>query len=108
MIIPIRANTEGYVAAIEAEQIGIAAMTLGAGRVTKESEIDLTVGIKLEKKAGDRVEHEEPIAFLYVNDDSKIERAREIVTQAYSISCEHVQKQKLILGYVDSNGVKRY
>jgi pyrimidine-nucleoside phosphorylase len=106
--IPVKANTSGYVAAIEAERIGIAAMTLGAGRETKDSKIDLAVGIRMEKKVGDYVEQEETIAVLYVNDDSKTQKAQESVSQAYSISNEPVQPHKLILGYVDKNGVKRY
>lgn len=106
--IPVKANTSGYVAAIEAERIGIAAMTLGAGRETKDSKIDLAVGIRMEKKVGDYVEQEETIAVLYVNDDSKTQKAQESVSQAYSISDEPVQPHKLILGYVDSNGVKKY
>lgn len=108
MTILVKAKVAGYVAALEAERIGIAAMTLGAGRETKESNIDLAVGVRLEKKVGDRVEPEETLAILYVNDDSKTEKAREIVSQAYSISDQPVQPHKLILGYVDKDGVKRY
>lgn len=106
--VPVKADAAGYIAAIEAERIGIAAMTLGAGRETKESNIDLAVGVRLEKKVGDRVELGETIAVLYVNDERKTEKAREIVSQAYSISDQPVHPHKLILGYVDKDGVKRY
>src|SRR5690606_14276791 len=52
----VEAKQDGYVSAITANEIGIAASLLGAGRVTKDSEIDLAVGIVLNKKVGDRVQ----------------------------------------------------
>ena len=51
----VTAKESGYVHRILAEDIGIACMTLGGGRETKESAIDLSVGIILEKKNGDAV-----------------------------------------------------
>lgn len=106
--IPVKAANPGYVTGIQAEQIGIAAMTLGAGRETKESKIDLAVGIKLEKKVGDRVESDETLAVLYLNDESKAQRAAELILQAYTISDKPVEPRKLVLAYVDTKGVKRF
>ena len=51
----ISPQVSGYVSAIAAESIGIAAMLLGAGRATKESAIDLSVGLVLRKKIGDKI-----------------------------------------------------
>lgn len=48
--IPVASPENGYVSAIKADEIGTAAMLLGAGRVTKESDIDLSVGVMLHKK----------------------------------------------------------
>lgn len=63
----VPALTEGYVSKIVADQIGIAAMKLGAGRETKEDQIDLGVGIILHKKVGDAVEKGESLMTLYAN-----------------------------------------
>ena len=52
-VIPVKANKSGVVSKIHAENIGLVAMELGAGRATKESIIDLAVGIVLQKKRGD-------------------------------------------------------
>ncbi|HLA24766.1 MAG TPA: pyrimidine-nucleoside phosphorylase, partial [bacterium] len=52
----------GFVAAIDAEALGVAAMTLGAGRATKDDTIDPAVGIVLRKKVGDAVRRGEPLA----------------------------------------------
>lgn len=65
--IPVRAKTSGYVTKMEADQIGIAAMLLGAGRATKEDEIDMAVGVMLEKKIGDKVAEGDVLAVIHAN-----------------------------------------
>ncbi|HEY4624300.1 MAG TPA: pyrimidine-nucleoside phosphorylase, partial [Solibacillus sp.] len=63
--IDVPAKQAGYVAKIEADDIGTAAMLLGAGRATKESEIDLAVGLVLHKKVGDKVTQGESIMTIH-------------------------------------------
>jgi len=63
--IPILAHETGYVQPFDAHKIGILAMELGAGRVTKESSIDLGAGVVLTRKAGEWVEAGEPLLQLY-------------------------------------------
>ncbi|MCM3714835.1 pyrimidine-nucleoside phosphorylase [Alkalihalobacillus oceani] len=83
--IPVKAEQDGKVAAIVADKIGTAAMLLGAGRATKESTIDLAVGIELEKKIGDDVKRGETIATLHANQQD-VDEVVAMVRQAYSIS----------------------
>lgn len=61
------AKESGYIRNIHAENVGIAAMLLGAGRKTKEDVIDYTVGVKLHKKVGMAVEKGEPLVTVYAN-----------------------------------------
>ena len=63
----IPAEEEGYIASIDALSIGEAAMHLGAGRATKEDEIDMSAGIVLEKKVGDYVRKGEILFRAYTN-----------------------------------------
>lgn len=63
--LPILAHETGYVQPFDAHKIGILAMALGAGRVTKESPIDLGAGVVLTRKAGEWVEAGEPLLQLY-------------------------------------------
>ncbi|MCY7625621.1 pyrimidine-nucleoside phosphorylase [Bacillus safensis] len=65
--IEVPAKESGVVAEIVADEIGVAAMILGAGRATKEDDIDLSVGIMLNKKVGDRVEKGDSLVTLYAN-----------------------------------------
>ena len=63
----VPASQDGFVTFMEADEIGTAAMLLGAGRATKESEIDLAVGIVLNKKVGDSVSKGDSLATIYSN-----------------------------------------
>ena len=85
LVRPIPAPSSGYVQHIACDEIGICSLILGGGRETKESEIDLSVGLILEKKVGDYVEAGEPLAYLHANDEGKCEAAKERFLQAYSI-----------------------
>ena len=66
-IIPVYLNQEGYVASLNALNIGKAARILGAGRNKKEDDIDPLVGVVLNCKVGDRVTKDTPVAYLHVN-----------------------------------------
>ena len=65
--IEVKSEKSGYINTINAEQIGIAAMLLGAGRKTKEDSIDYAAGISLKKKIGDYVEKGETLSILHTN-----------------------------------------
>lgn len=80
------AEETGFVQRILAEDIGIACMMLGGGRETKESEIDLSVGIILKKKNGDAVEKGDVLAVVHGNDATKIANAKKMILDAYEIS----------------------
>ena len=94
-IIEVKSESTGYIKKIDALAIGVAAMKLGAGRATKEDEIDPDVGIVLRVKVGDQIEKGETLAFLYNNKDNIKEIIRE-VKEAYVISKEKVEKRDII------------
>ncbi|MEG2109139.1 MAG: pyrimidine-nucleoside phosphorylase [Clostridium sp.] len=75
-IIEVKSERDGYINKIHAEKLGLIAMELGAGRATKESIIDLAVGIKLAKKRGDKIVKGDVIAYVYANDLNKVEKAK--------------------------------
>lgn len=83
--VEVLAQESGYIAQLDALEIGKVAMILGAGRVTKDTAIDLTVGLVLHKKIGDRVEKGEVLATLHMNEASNKE-AEERVGKAFAIS----------------------
>ena len=107
-IVPIKSNKSGYISKIEAEEVGIAAMILGAGRETKEDVLDLSAGIVLEKKVGDYVNEGDILAYMHLNKEEKFEQAKERFINAYSIVEEKVEPKKLIYGVVTKNEVKKF
>lgn len=109
IIIEVTAEGSGFVNAIEAEQLGLAAMLLGAGRATKDAIIDYAVGVTLRKKVGDTVNTGDTLALLHVRDAN--ESAKEVavkVRQAYSLSAEKPEPRALLLSVITAEGVQRY
>ena len=77
---------EGYVERIEAEDVGLVSMHLGGGRATKESEIDLSVGVILNKKVGDYVRAGESLGTIHATTIEKAEEAAELLRKCYKLS----------------------
>ena len=90
----------GYVAHIEAEDVGLVSMHLGGGRVTKDSAIDLSVGVVLHKKVGDRVEPGESLATIHASDEKKAAEAAELLKNCYTLSQSPVEKAPFIKAVV--------
>ena len=90
-------NKEGYVSKIKAEEVGKAAMIIGAGRATKEDEVDHAVGLKILKKVGDKIEKGEKIAEIYYNDAKNVEDSKNMILDAYVLQNEKVLEPKAIL-----------
>ncbi|WP_062513544.1 pyrimidine-nucleoside phosphorylase [Halobacillus sp. KGW1] len=93
--VAVEAEEAGYIAAIDAESIGIAAMYLGAGRATKDDQINHGVGITLKKKIGDPVKAGEALVVL-LSDVETPQDSIDKVKEAYTIAQEKVSKPKLI------------
>ncbi len=93
--IEVPAPTSGYIAKMEADDIGVAAMLLGAGRATKDDEIDLAVGIVLTKKIGDTVQQGEPLAIIHSNTQD-VERSISLIQKHITISDDPVSSPQLI------------
>lgn len=94
-IFELEAKEDGYVSTIVADEIGTAAMLLGAGRATKESEIDLAVGLMLNKKIGDHVAKGESLVTIYSNFED-VSAVEEKLYANITISSEKVEKPTLI------------
>lgn len=92
----IKAREAGYISKMNAEEIGVASVVLGAGRETKDSVIDHSAGIVLVKKLGDKVEIGDTLAVLHTNNESAIPSAESKFLGAISYSADKVELGKLI------------
>ncbi|TCS84080.1 pyrimidine-nucleoside phosphorylase [Tepidibacillus fermentans] len=97
--IEVKAEQNGYIAAIDAEAVGIAAMYLGAGRTTKEDQIDHSVGVTLKKKVGDEVTVGDTIAILHSNQENPFESVQKL-REAYGYSKEQPLTRPLIYNVI--------
>lgn len=98
MIAEVKAEAEGYIQKIICDEIGICSLILGGGRETKESVIDLSVGIILEKKVGDYVKPGDVLAYIHYNDEEKKEVCEKRLQEAYVIGDLPAEKKSVILG----------
>lgn len=90
-----------YVKKIKTDMLGISSMVLGAGRETKDSVIDYSAGIKLNKKTGMSVKKGELIATLYADDTEKINKALETLKKSLIFSDSAEPQRPLILSYIE-------
>lgn len=97
----LKAENDGYIATMNTEEIGLASLVLGGGRKTKESKIDLTVGIVFEKKIGDRVKKGDTMAVLHANEQKKLEMAISRLSRAITINASPCKPLAHILGVVE-------
>ena len=86
----------GFITSLNAELIGIASVHLGAGRKSKEDEIDFSAGIVLRHKKGDEIKRGEALATLYADDERFFAEAEKIFLRAVSIRDKAPKKSKLI------------
>src|SRR5206468_7385193 len=90
----------GYVAAINAQDIGTASNLIGAGRATKDDAIDPAVGIILEVKIGEKVDAGSVLCRLYYTKEDHVDEAAEMVEDAFRISSQKADERDLILEVV--------
>lgn len=93
----VLSTKNGYVSKIKTEEIGKAAMVIGAGRATKESVIDHAVGLEINKKVGDYVEKGDVLCTIMYNDASSLDESISYILDAYNLSEIKPDKVKTIL-----------
>lgn len=102
----VRAKKTGYITHMDTESCGIASSMLGAGRETKDSEIDFSAGIVLKKKVGDFVQEGQILAVLYASDETLFAAAEKRYRDAVMIEDKEPAKQPLIYARVTKDAVE--
>ena len=103
----VRSEVDGYIAKMDTESCGIASSMLGAGRETKDSEIDFSAGIIINKKVGDYVEKGDLLATMYASKEALFDAAAKRYVGALTISEEKPAVNPLIYARITKDGVKR-
>jgi len=99
------ARDAGYIINMDTELCGKTAVILGAGRETKESQIDAAAGIRFYKKTGEWVEEGEKLAVLYSSSQKKLEDAVSYLEKGYTFGGEKPGELKSVFARVTKDGV---
>jgi pyrimidine-nucleoside phosphorylase len=94
---PVTATGPGFVGSLGAIRVGLAALHLGAGRRTKEDEIDHSVGVLCLKKRGDEVSPGDVLAEVHARDDASAAEAADAVLAAYDVAAEPPRERSIVL-----------
>jgi pyrimidine-nucleoside phosphorylase len=92
----VSAPRAGYVAGVNAREVGLVSMLLGGGRAKKGDKVDHAVGVVLQTKVGDYVEKGEPLLTVHANDEGKMSGALQRLLGAYDWSDEPVEPPPLV------------
>jgi pyrimidine-nucleoside phosphorylase len=101
VVCDLPAPRSGTVAGIDAMQVGLAALDLGAGRHKKGDPIDHAVGIVLHAKIGDRLRAGDPLLTIHANNQAQCATASECLLSAYSWAEGDVSAPPLIHKVID-------
>lgn len=102
--IEIKSEINGFIESIDAFEVGLTGVMIGAGRIKVDDMIDPKAGIVLNKKVGDEVTKGEIVARIFSDDRDKIESAALRLKRAITIDKEYHNPQKLIHAFIDEQG----
>jgi pyrimidine-nucleoside phosphorylase len=91
LIETVKSPRSGYLSEINAGEIGMASVDLGAGRAKKSDAIDHAVGFVIHHKVGEAVQKGEPLFTVHANDAAKLEAAKKQVLAAHKFSAKRVK-----------------
>lgn len=96
VVTPVYAVSDGYVHTIVADQVGIAAMHLGAGRVKYTDSIDHSVGIEVLIKVGDEVKAGDVMYNIYSHPNQALDSTFDRLYKYTELSSEKVDSKPII------------
>ncbi len=99
---------DGYILSVDAQEIGEAARHLGAGRTQKDDVLDLSAGLVMHRRIGEKVQKGDPLATIYHNDVKKAEAAQKALLDAIKVGKEQPPKAKLIYARITKNNTEIY
>jgi pyrimidine-nucleoside phosphorylase len=101
LVVDVPAPQSGFLAQVDAFEVGMTSVELGAGRIQKGDPIDYAVGIVVHHKVGDCVQAGRPLFTVHANDEARLEAARKRLLDAVSWSETPVEPLPLFYGVVE-------
>jgi len=104
----IHTSEQGFIGEIDSYELGMASISLGAGRERIDDILDMKAGILLKKKVGDTVDVGDAVAVFYTDRENVLGTARERIAKAFTVSSVKPDRKSMILDIVDKNGVRKW
>lgn len=105
--VPIASDSDGFVQSIDALEIGLSAVDLGAGRLRKEDRIDHAAGFVINALVGDRVKKGDTLVTVHAQSRELIDRVAQRVRNAWRLVDHELRRPPHVLARVDKNGITR-
>ena len=105
--VAIAAEADGHVEGIDALEIGLAGIELGAGRIRKEDRIDPAAGFVIEAPVGSRVRRGDPLVTVHARSRELVDQVAARIRNAWRVVDHEVRRPPHVLARVDKNGVTR-
>ena len=105
--VSVRAEAVGHVEAIDALEVGLAAIELGAGRIRKEDKVDPAAGFVIEAQVGARVAAGDPLVTVHARSQDLIDRVTARLRGAWKLTDSPVRRPPHVLARVDRNGITK-
>jgi thymidine phosphorylase len=103
----VLAPADGYVESIDALEVGLASLALGAGRARKEDKVDHAAGLVIEAGVGDRVNAGDTLAVVHARSEELINQVRVRLQRAWRLTEREVARPPHVLARVDKDGVTK-
>ena len=104
---PLLASSAGYVESIDALEVGLACLELGAGRARKEDKVDPAAGLVIEAPVGARVSVGDPLVTVHARSEELVERVASRLEKAWRLRQTPVKRPPHVLARVDKDGVTK-
>ncbi|HVH62221.1 MAG TPA: thymidine phosphorylase [Candidatus Dormibacteraeota bacterium] len=103
----IRSDRDGCVESIDALEVGLSSLELGAGRIKKEDKIDPAAGLVIEAPVGASVKKGDPIVTVHARSEELVDRVKSRLLDAWRLADREIRRPAHVLARVDKNGVSR-
>jgi pyrimidine-nucleoside phosphorylase len=104
----IKSSEHGFIGEIDAFELGMMNISLGAGRQKIDDIIDMKAGIVLKKKVRDAVDVGDSLAIFYTDREDVLAAARRQISKAFKVAPLQPERMPMILDIIDKNGVKKW
>jgi thymidine phosphorylase len=105
--VPVKAPHDGYIESIDALEVGLSCLELGAGRVRKEDRVDPAAGLVIQAQVGAHVRKGDSLAVVHARSKELVERVAPRLQKAWRLTDREVRRPPHVLARVDKNGVTK-